>query len=812
MPPFRRCLFAPLAACLGLGLSAQGLPSNLQDALQAYQAGQQQAPAPAAPVPAAPDAATPPSEVPQVPAGLDAQGQALLLQAQAQKELAKQIEKLRSAYKGPFVLGSDLFNLPGGRMPAPAQAAVSDDYQLGVGDQLLLYVYGSATFEVPLIIDRRGDVAVPKVGTVHVAGQSLANARATVTALVRRNFSNTTVDLQFQKIRDVRVYVLGEVFVPGAYVMPSLTSLVAALTYSGGPSAMGSYRDIRVIRDGKVLKDVDLYPLRLEGLGAGNLQLQDGDTIFVPLTGARVVMEGEFVRSALAPPNKDFPGVMVEMKPGETAWDALTFIGGLLPTAYPSLITLERHSPTGVTEVKDLAADQATLGKVPLFMTDILRAMPRVDPTKDLVTVDGHVRVPGTFAFHPGMTVKDALLSPGQILPDTYMGRGQIVRTRDDLSTELLSFDVAKALKGDPADNLALAPRDSIQLYSADDLRLPRRVTVMGPFTHPGDFDWHEHMRASDLIFQAGVPKLSANRYYAELAHMQPDGKPGPVVKLDLQKLLFTESSPAPALRDADANPELQPYDQITLYELPDFRVHKTVTISGQVARPGSYALESDQVMLSQLIARAGGLTEDAMPSAGIFLRSGLNARDLTETELKAAGTKNDPTLQDVNSVLDRLNERKLGKLDGRLLQNPVLHGLITGALNRMVVDFPDALTGKEKWDVELQDGDQIIIPRKVDTAYVVGEVASPFASFRIRDGVTVKQLIGFAGGLTRNADSWNVRLLKADGRILDSWVMRKDVQPGDVVLVPQKFQPLSSWQDNLAALTPLAIILNAIK
>src|SRR6185312_3917106 len=102
MPPFRRCLIAPLAACLGLGLSAQGLPPNLQDALQAYQAGQQQAPAPAAPVPAAPDAATPPSEAPQIPAGLDAQGQALLLQAQAQKELAKQIEKLRSAYKGPF--------------------------------------------------------------------------------------------------------------------------------------------------------------------------------------------------------------------------------------------------------------------------------------------------------------------------------------------------------------------------------------------------------------------------------------------------------------------------------------------------------------------------------------------------------------------------------------------------------------------------------------------------------------------------------------------------------------------------------------
>ena len=733
-------------------------------------------------------------------------------QTQMQKELAKQIDQLRAAYKGPFVLGSDLFNLPAGRLPFPAQAAVSDDYQLGAGDQLLLYVYGSATFEVPLVIDRRGDIAVPKVGTVHVAGQSLGNARSTVTGLVRKSFSNTTVDLQFQKIRDVRVYVLGEVYVPGAYVMPSLTSLVAALGYSGGPSAVGSYRDIRVIRDGKVLQDVDLYPLRLQGFGAGNLQLQDGDTIFVPLPGVRVLTEGEFVRTSLAPPNKDFPGVMVELKPGETAWEAFNYIGGLLPTAYPSLITLERHLPSGVTEVKNLASDQASLGKVPLFVTDILRAMSRVDPTKDLLTIGGHVRVPGTFAFHPGMKVKDALLSPNQILPDTYMGRGQIIRTRDDLSTELLSFDVAKALKEDPADNLVLAPRDSIALYAADDLRLARRVTVLGPFTHPGDFDWHEHMRASDLVFQAGVPKLSANRYYAELARMQPDGKPGPVVKLDLQKLLFTESATASGSRDASVNPELQPYDQITLYELPDFRVHRTVTLSGQVARPGPYVLDSDHVTLSQLIARAGGLTPDAMPTAGIFLRSSLNPQDLTESDLKAATTRNDATLQDVNGILDRLNERKVGKLDGRLLQNPVIHGLVTGTLNRMVVDFPDALTGIGKWDVDLQDGDQIIIPRKVDTAYVVGEVASPFASFRVQNGVTVKKVIGWAGGLTRNADSWNVRLLKADGRILDSWVMRKDVEPGDVILVPQKFRALTTWQDNLQALTPLAVLLAAIR
>lgn len=818
-----RCRWlAPLMITAALAIHAQEsgapgappVPGGIAGALQALQAGQQapsQPPAPQGQTPQTPatDTTVPSAQdVLQQATGQDQASQ----QAQMLQDLSKQIDQLRSAYKGPFVLASDLFNLPARRLPPPAQAAVSDDYQIGVGDQLMLYVYGSATFEVPLTVDRRGDIAVPKVGTVHVAGQSLGNARATVLGLVRRDFSNTTVDLQFHKIRDVRVFILGEVYVPGSYTIPSLTSIVSALTYAGGPSAVGSYRDIRVIRDGKVLQRVDLYPLRTQGIGAGNFQLQDGDTIFVPLTGVRVLMQGEFVRTALAPLNKDFPGVMVEMKPKETAWDAMDYIGGLLPTAFPSLVTLERHLPSGVTEVKNLRVDQPSLSAVHLFVGDVLRALPRVDPTKEMLTLEGHVRVPGVFALHAGMRVKDALLNPNQILPDTYMGRGQIVRTHEDLSTELLSFDVAKAIQGDPSDNFTLSPQDEIELYAVDDLRLKRRVTVLGPFTHPGAYDWHEHMRASDLIFMAGVPQLDANRTYAELAHFSPDGKPGPVQKLELARLLFSEGNTASGLRDPQVDPELQPFDQITLYAIPDFKVHKTITLSGQVARPGPYVLESDKVTLSQIIARAGGLTGDAMPSAGIFLRSGLKAPDLTASELKEAGTKSDPTLQNVGEVQDRLNERKLGKLDGKLLQNPILHGLSTGALNRMVVDFSSALKGDAKWDVELQDGDQIIIPRKVDTAYVVGEVASPFASFKVHEGVKVRDLLAWAGGPTRNADTWNVRLLKADGRILDSWVMRKKVEPGDVVLVPQKFRPLTTWQDNLQALTPIAILLNALR
>ncbi len=171
-----------------------------------------------------------------------------------------------------------------------------------------------------------------------------------------------------------------------------------------------------------------------------------------------------------------------------------------------------------------------------------------------------------------------------------------------------------------------------------DDLRLKRMGSVLSPFAKPGTYDWHDRMRASDLIFQAGVPKLNADRFYAELAHFELDGKPGSIQRLDLSKLLYTEDHTAPGLSDPKLNSRLSPFDLITLYEIPDFKVHRTITISGQVQRPGPYVFTDKHFTLRQLIERAGGLTADAMPKGGIFLRNALKDRDLSRGELKKVG------------------------------------------------------------------------------------------------------------------------------------------------------------------------------
>ncbi len=881
----------------------------------------------------------------------------------ADERLDQAIQARKAREKGPVRFASDLFTVRQ-RGSFATDGGISDDYVLGTGDQLAVNVFGSATFDIPAQVDGRGQIIIPKVGTVRVGGLTLGQARQAVQARIGQDFSRSTVNLQVTRLREIRVFVQGEVYEPGAYLVPSLSSLINVLSLAGGPTAAGSYRDIRVMRGGKEVFHFDLYPYRAEGLGNPNVTLQSGDTIFVPLVENQVLLKGAFQRvvgqadlqpssgthspageprdpvqqqldillaqrkallaivSPLSVPQSEktgapgsaalssssvqlpafltgtkinpdasgtpaaaagnmavspglppvlspatlaavqaqldnldaqikpletlkagdhrlkldpatnlpypqpdaslpawmrrwydagiAPEMAFEMRPGETVADAVRYAGGLALEAGPGALTLERRTLAGVVTGQEIQLSQAAAD--PLQRGDVLSALPQRTLTGAVVQVSGWARVPGFFARTPGLKVGDLLRQEHQILPDTYQPRGEIVRTLPDGSTRYFAFDLSKALAGDPASDLLLADRDKVELYRVEDFRLPETVSVLGPVTRPGVYAYHEGMRASDLIFRAGIPLKSANELVAELAHYRA-GKPSQVLRLDLKRLLSTRTESPVGLDDDAVNPRLQPDDQLSFFKLPDAKIHRIVHLEGQVALPGAYVLESDRETLSHLIARAGGLTPNAMPDAGVFLRQmGQANSSLMEASRESGITSQDPTANGINEILGRLNETKRNPLTGALEKNPVLHDLASGSLNRMVVDFPAALKGNAQADVELRDGDRIIIPRQMDSAYVVGETASPFANYKVASGMKVRDLLKLAGGTTRNADTWNIRLLKADGRIVDSWVMRQPVGPGDTVLVPQRFRRDTNWQENLQALTPLALILNAIK
>lgn len=709
----------------------------------------------------------------------------------------------------PLVLASDLFAAPQAAV-RPTEVRMSGDYVIGSGDQLALAAFGSVNLARVLKVDRGGKVAIPEVGLVAVDGLTLEAARTRIRAALQRRYSGLDqFSLEVVGLHDVEVMVIGEVRRPGSYLVPSASSPVALLGLAGGPGDNGSYRGIRHMRGGRQLQALDLYKLRFDGAALESRGFQDGDILFVPLAGTRITAVGAFRRSAGS------PGVLMELAPGESALEAVHFAGGLMAAASPVLVTVQRTSPAGITTVADVPAEPARLRAFRLCEADVLRALERSERQSEYVEAAGAVAVPGRFAFRAGMKVADLLAlggEGGQLLPGTYRLRGEVLRTHSDGATELLSFDVERALRREPGQDLALQPRDRVELADVADLRLPRRVTILGPLARPGVYDWHAGMRAADLIFRAGVPRLSAERHHAELASLR-DGQRAEVRRLDLARLLSTEDHAPAALDDDQANPLLRPYDQITIYENPHFRMHRTVSILGQVERPGPYVIQEDRFTLRQLIDRAGGLTGDAMPAGGIFLRSSAEPGDPSARDPKAAGQRTAPgAFEAMDAILRRLNETRRSKDSGALEDSPLLHGLVLGEMNRLVVDFGSALRGDSRRDVVLQDGDQVFIPRRTDTVYVVGEVASSFSAYHVRPGDRAQDVLQWAGGFTRNADVAQVRLLKADGRVIDSRVRRREVGPGDALLVPQRIRKDIPWQDTLLAMTPLALIYNAIR
>jgi protein involved in polysaccharide export with SLBB domain len=913
---------------------------------------------------------------PQAAGSQDDQARALAQQERLDREI--RLAKVRE--KGPKRFAADLFDT---RQygPSPTDGGIAEDYVLGVGDQLQLNVYGSATFEAPLRVDGRGSVAVPKVGTVPVAGLSLAQARHAVQGRVGQMFSRSTVDLSVTKLREVRVLVLGEVYKPGSYLVPNLSSIINVLGLAGGPSAMGSFREIRVLRGGRLVHSVDLYPLRADGLGNLNFGFQNGDTVFVPLVMNQVRLEGAFLRVAATVPDqaseddqpedteqqKDLkrkirrieerlglplpfqekeskgkeerdeaweegrlrfgvnrqeavlnslrtqqnqaansnqsysesaqlaalgmaqatpnsgalglsrgtaelllpaeraeleysleilkdelkasrkakgrsdrrvdeqaqegveaelagqprwytrwlaegkaPVMLFELRPGETVKDAVGFAGGFALQSFAGSVSLTRFGSDGARNVAEIA--QGAMAATPMGRGDVLTALPQRSFLAKSVKVSGWARVQGTFSRGDGQRVGDLLRQHDLVLPDTYLERGELVHVAVDGSKRFVPFDLAKAMGGDPAANLVLEDRDEVNLYRMGDLRLPRYLKVVGPVSRPGSYEFIEGMRASDLLFRAGVPLEKADRYVGELAH-SVNGQVSEVVRLDLGRLLSSEGKSPVDLKDDAVNPRLRASDQISVFAKPDYKPRRSIILTGQVVRPGVYDLDGAKASLRDLIARAGGLTPEAMPRAGIFLR---NIRPVDPDRKKASilsGIQDTSfTSSGVNDILQRLNETKRNSTTGALQPNPLLHAFQAGDINRLVVNFEGILAGDPAAEVELQDGDEIIIPRRTDVVYVVGETASPFAAFKAAPGMKVGDVVNLAGGYTRNADTRQVRLLKADGRIVDRWVSSKPVEAGDALLVPQRIRRDVSWSEQLAALTPIAILINTFK
>ncbi|NWF89174.1 MAG: SLBB domain-containing protein [Ignavibacteriaceae bacterium] len=683
---------------------------------------------------------------------------------------------------------------------------VDPGYLIGPGDVLRLYLWGAVELQYELNVDNQGTVFIPTAGQMFVSGVPYSELKNKMTSYLSRFYEGLTanppsvfLDISLAKLRPIKIFVMGEVAKPGGYTISSFANVFNALYSIGGPLTSGSMREIRVVRNNKVITKVDLYDYLLKGQLIGDVRLQNNDMVFIPPRGKTISINGEVLRPAV-----------YELKDGENLKKLFDYAGGLKSTAYIGRVQISRIKPFEQRKKFELERElidvdltdllRSTASDFSLSDGDKISVYPISEKYINYVTIEGAVLRPGSYQVSKVRRLSDLIYEAEGVTPDAYFSKADIIRTRPDETFQFISVDLAKALDGDPNNNIELHPRDSVKIYSIYDLVEKRTVSISGYVKYPVTLPFADSLTLYDVVFRAGglqdpVFRGKAFTLRGDIIRYNPDGLSTRIIPFNLEKLL----------REKSVNIDLEPGDKIYIYKGDVERVlDKMVRIEGEVRRPGEYPLSSNMTPMD-LILQAGGFNERSLRSEVYVNRvkpSGYEGEKISESfvipmahsffkssenEVVQVDTTNINSntfmLQHKDVVVVRKNpnyqEQRIVNITGEVnkpgtyvleSKNETLSDLILKAggstseaflfgtqFNRggkkLVVDVEALfIEGDESENVFLQNGDKIFIPRKPNTVVVDGEVNNP-GLYRYIDGLSVKDYIENAGGVTDSAN-----------------------------------------------------------
>ncbi|PYN41629.1 MAG: hypothetical protein DME00_31230 [Candidatus Rokuibacteriota bacterium] len=372
---------------------------------------------------------------------------------------------------------------------------VGPDYVLGPGDDLTINVWGAVDSTLVRTVDRNGRIVLPKVGDLRIWGLTFSQADRLIRDELARFFRGFQTSVTMGRLRTVSVHVVGEVCQPGVYTLSSLATVTNALFSAGGPTKLGSLREVRLLRSNVQVARVDLYDFLQRGDRTRDYRLESGDTIFVPTVGDVVAVAGEVKRPAI-----------YEVQTGTRLADVVTLAGGVTPTSYLKRVQIVRALPDAERATLDvdltghyLKGDEASN---PLINAGDLVLIHPADPrVYNIVKVDGAVRYPGAYELKPMMRIGQ-LLPADRLLPEAYTERVEVARRRPDLTMEVLSVDLKKAWSGDPSHDLLLKPLDEVTVRT--ELKSARTMILGGQVVRPGVYTIAEGEKLSSVLERAG--------------------------------------------------------------------------------------------------------------------------------------------------------------------------------------------------------------------------------------------------------------------------------------------------------------------
>lgn len=712
-------------------------------------------------------------------------------------------------------------------------------YVIGSGDQLLLDVYGASQQSFDLNVSPEGRVFVPNVGPIQVGGSTIAAATSRIKTALGRIYSglnganpNTFIQLRLGNIRSIKVSMVGELTKPGTYTLPSFATVFNGLYAAGGPNENGAFRKIQVYRDSKLVATVDIYEFLSKGDQSSNITLQDNDVVIVPPVETRVEIIGPVRREGL-----------FEVKQEESLDDLYIYTGGFTSLAYKDRVTVRRieNNQRKVVDVPSVEFDTFTLRD-----GDEILIGEALERFSNRVQVTGSVTRPGEYSLDEnGLTVKGLIEKAQGLKPEAFSTRATLYRTSADLTLAAEPLDLKGILNG-IAPDIALKNEDLLFVPSRYDVQEEYYVKISGEINYPGTYPYASDMTVGDLIIRSGGLLESATNSSIEIARRVRDASSGKLAQIETISI-----DPNLELTDEERNQPLQPFDHVFIRRSPGFEREQLITIQGEVTYPGDFAISAANERISDVIKRAGGVTQYAYPKGASLIRRTVYFKGPTEAELR------DRALKEIRSNLDPETNRNTNeaeallyeRIDKKLAQNELekyereqaeqkrkLFEIIPAfdtlrqdsTITSMRLKEQDFVgidleyilnhPGSEE-DLILLEGDIIQIPKELQTVRMVGEVLLPTTT-RFRKKSNLKNYISKAGGFTEDARRGKTYVVYANGdaKKTNNFLGLKfypELEPGAEIVVPEKpsrsrISP-ATWIGMASSLATVAILIQTI-
>lgn len=700
----------------------------------------------------------------------------------------------------PKIFGVDLFRNNNANTFQPnLKLATPVNYIIGPDDQINVDVFGNSVASWSLTVSPDGNINIPGIGILNVSGKTIEEATSVIISkLAANNYSigkGTNVKVSLGNIRSINVILQGLVMKPGTYTLPSLATVFNALYAAGGPNDVGSFRQIEVIRDNKVIRHVDLYDFLVKGSQKDNISLRDQDVIRVPAYKTRVLLKGEVKIPAL-----------FEVLPGESLQNVLDFSGGFTDEAYTRRIKVDRVSDQQrrITDVfeKDYTTYMPARGDK--FTVDKI-----IERYENRVKIAGAVFRPGEFELQNGLTLSQLIKNAGGLKEDAFTGHGSITRLNLDNTLQQLSFNVQDVMTK-PSSDIPLQREDSVTIVSIFDLRNSYKITIKGDVRNPGDYDFADSMKVTDVIIKAGGFKEGASGKRIEVSRRVFDSDP---TATDIKVAQVFTVDVDQGLRIGDTNFTLQPFDIISVYSLPGYEVQRTVKVEGEVLYPGYYTIQTKNERISDMIKRAGGLTKSANIEGGSLKRDNAAVLGIDKTKSDTseinqerlanfqrlqsdynnqAGTNLPPGTNPANAVT--ANAAAMGNNNNANGNNQTSKqdSIYQPRNNFIGIDLQKILQNPGGLDdLILEDQDVLRIPKLLQTVRVNGEVLYPSAIV-YTSGKSFREYVLNAGGFSPNSLRRGAYIVYPNGSVKGTkkvlfFNSHPKVKPGSEIYVPRK-------------------------